>query len=242
MLVLCGVYIGLLIVRRYLVALDNHVSGDPRRGGAEVAGGVFVPGDVAGAVRAVRGDRVAYLVPLLMLTFADAAAAVVGRRYGTLRYPTPGGCKSLEGSLAFAMVTFAATHLSLLLMSDAARWESVLVAVVIALVLTLMEAFATGGWDNFLVPVGGVADAQVAGGDGRTATGGDGGDRRRGGDGVDRGVRGGGVAGIGCWPAPNSPACIHAGLNGAAGWADPAGPGIVTLCWGCRVRQTWRCP
>jgi phytol kinase len=91
---------------------------------------------------------------MLVLTFADAAAAVVGRRYGTLRYPTPGGCKSLEGSLAFAVVTFAATHLSLLLLSDAARWESVLVAAVIALALTLVEAFATGGWDNFLVPVG----------------------------------------------------------------------------------------
>src|SRR4051794_39462541 len=153
---LCAIYIGLLAARRYLVALDNHVSGILDGVGRKSLGEFLFPVSVGVLFVLARGDRVAYLAPLLTLTFADAAAAVVGRRYGTLRYPTPGGCKSLEGSLAFAVVTFAATHLCLLLMSDAARWESVLVAVVIALALTLIEAFATGGWDNFLVPVGGL--------------------------------------------------------------------------------------
>ena len=155
-IVLCGIYVGLLAARRFLVALDNHVSGILDGVGRKSLGEFLFPVSVGVLFVLARGDRVAYLAPLLTLTFADAAAAVVGRRYGTLRYPTPGGCKSLEGSLAFAIVTFAATHLCLLLMSDAARWESVLVAIVIALALTLMEAFATGGWDNFLVPVGGL--------------------------------------------------------------------------------------
>jgi phytol kinase len=163
---LCGIYVGLLAARRYLVALDNHVSGILDGVGRRSLGEFLFPVSVGVVFAAARGDRVAYLVPMLVLTFADAAAAVVGRRYGTLRYPTPGGCKSLEGSLAFAVVTFAATHLCLLLMSDAARWESVLVAAVIALALTLVEAFATGGWDNFLVPVGALVMLKALAGSG----------------------------------------------------------------------------
>jgi phytol kinase len=153
-LALCGVYVGLLAGRRYLVALDNHVSGVLDGVGRKSLGEFLFPITVAGLFVAARGDRAAYLIPLLVLTFADAAAAVVGRRYGTVRYPTPGGCKSLEGSLAFAVVTFAAVHLPLLLMGRAGAWESVLVAVVMALVLTVVEAVATGGWDNLLVPAG----------------------------------------------------------------------------------------
>jgi phytol kinase len=151
---LCAVYVGLLAGRRYLAALDNHVSGVLDGVGRKSLGEFLFPITVAAVFVAARGDRAAYLIPLLVLTFADAAAAVVGRRYGTVRYPTPGGCKSLEGSLAFAVVTFAAVHLPLLLMGRAGAWESVLVAVVMALGLAVVEALATGGWDNFLVPTG----------------------------------------------------------------------------------------
>jgi phytol kinase len=163
-LALCAVYVGLLVARRFLVALDNHVSGVLDGVGRKSLGEFLFPITVGVLFVAAGGDRAAYLIPLLVLTFADAAAAVVGRRYGTLRYPTPGGCKSLEGSLAFAVVTFAAVHLSLLLLSGVAPWESVLVAVVIALVLAVVEAFATGGWDNFLVPVGAFVLLKALGG------------------------------------------------------------------------------
>lgn len=151
---LCAVYVALLAGRRYLVALDNHVSGVLDGVGRKSLGEFLFPITVAAVFVAARGDRAAYLIPLLVLTFSDAAAAVVGRRYGTVRYPSPGGCKSLEGSLAFAVVTFAAVHLPLLLLARAGAWESVLVAVVMALVLAVVEALATGGWDNFLVPAG----------------------------------------------------------------------------------------
>ena len=161
---LCAIYVGLLIARRFLAALDNHVSGVLDGVGRKSLGEFLFPITVGAVFVLAGGDRAAYLIPLLVLTFADAAAALVGRRYGTLRYPTPGGCKSLEGSLAFAVVTFAAVHLSLLLLSGVPPWESVLVAVVIALVLAVVEAFATGGWDNFLVPVGALVLLKVLGG------------------------------------------------------------------------------
>lgn len=153
-ILLCAVYLGLLVARRFLVALDNHVGGVIDGVGRRSVGEFLFPISVAVVFALARGDHVAYLAPILVLTLADAAAAVVGRRYGMCRYATPGGCKSLEGSLAFAVVAFASMHLTLLLAGNTGRMESVLLALVVALVLTVVEALVTGGWDNLLVPVG----------------------------------------------------------------------------------------
>src|SRR4051812_9047802 len=126
-LVLCAIYVGLLVARRFLVALDNHV-GDVIDGVGRRSVGEFLFPITVGLVFVLAGgDRVAYLAPIAVLTLADAAAAVVGRRYGMCRYSTPGGCKSLEGSLAFATVAFACVHLTLLLAGEAGRTECVLV-------------------------------------------------------------------------------------------------------------------
>lgn len=149
---LCGVYIALLIARRYLAALDNHVGAIIDGVGRRSIGEFLFPVAVALLFVAASGDRASYLAPLLVLTLADAAAAVVGKRYGTCHYAAPGGCKSIEGSLAFAAVAFASTHLTLLLLGTAGRLESVLTALVVALILTIVEAVVTGGWDNLLVP------------------------------------------------------------------------------------------
>lgn len=150
---LCAIYVGLLIARRHLAALDNHVGPVIDGVGRKSVGEFMFPIAVAVVLVLAGGDRTAYLAPVLILTFADAAAAVVGRRYGMCRYATPGGCKSLEGSLAFAAVAFACTHLTLLLVGTTGRVESVLLAIIVALALTVVEALTLGGWDNLLVPV-----------------------------------------------------------------------------------------
>jgi phytol kinase len=154
-IVLCGIYVALLIARRFLVALDNHVGGVIDGVGRRSVGEFLFPISIGVVFLLAGGDRVNYLAPILVLTLADAAAAIIGRRYGMCPYTAPGGQKSLEGSLAFAMVAFASMHLTLLLLGSGGRIESVLVAIVAAIALTIVEAVVTGGWDNLLVPVGG---------------------------------------------------------------------------------------
>jgi phytol kinase len=153
-LALCGVYVALLIARRFLAALDNHVGGVIDGVGRRSVGEFLFPIAIAMVFTLARGDRVNYLAPILVLTLADAAAAIIGRRYGMCPYTAPGGQKSLEGSLAFAIVAFASMHLTLLLLGSGGRIESVLVAIIAAMALTIVEALVTGGWDNLLVPVG----------------------------------------------------------------------------------------
>lgn len=97
-----------------------------------------------------------YTVPLLLLTVADPAAAIIGSRYGSLRYVTRDGHKSLEGSLAFFTVAFLGTSGALLLDGPAASGMAIPgVALTLALLLTLVEAISWRGLDNLLIPVTG---------------------------------------------------------------------------------------
>jgi phytol kinase len=96
-----------------------------------------------------------YIVPLLLLTLADPAAAIIGSRYGSLQYVTRDGHKSLEGSLAFFIVSFLGTSGALLLGAPTADVAAPGVALTLALLLTLVEAISWRGLDNLLIPVTG---------------------------------------------------------------------------------------
>lgn len=96
-----------------------------------------------------------YAVPLLLLTVADPAAAIIGSRYGSLQYVTRDGHKSLEGSLAFFIVSFLGTLGALLLVRPTTDIAAPGVALTLALLLTLVEAISWRGLDNLLIPLTG---------------------------------------------------------------------------------------
>ena len=102
------------------------------------------------------GDRhVFYTAPLLVATWADAAAAVVGKRLGRLRYTPPfGGTKTWEGTVACFVVAY--TCLATALGADAGHLTPRLIAVSLggAALTTSLEALAWSGLDNLFVPLG----------------------------------------------------------------------------------------
>lgn len=117
-------------------------------------GEVYFPLAVAALFLLSAGNRLLYVIPLLTLTLADAVAALVGVRYGQHRFCTSEGTKSAEGSLAFFIVAFLSAHLPLLLLSDAGRAESLLIALVLGILVMLFEAVSVGGLDNLFIPLG----------------------------------------------------------------------------------------
>jgi len=100
------------------------------------------------------GNPVLYFVSILVMTVSDTLAAIVGGKYGSIRYEVEGITKSLEGSTVFFFVTFLCVHISLLLMTQIGRLDSVLIALVIAILVTGFEAISPTGSDNFFVPLG----------------------------------------------------------------------------------------
>jgi len=99
------------------------------------------------------GDGVLYAVPMLILSLADAAAALVGRCYGQLKYTNFGSEKSLEGSLAFLIMSSVCVFAPLFLFTEVALLRLVSISLTLSLALTLLEAASGRGLDNLVLPV-----------------------------------------------------------------------------------------
>ena len=117
-------------------------------------GGIYFPIAVYGMFLLAADQPAFYLISLAALVVSDALAALVGSSYGRVRYRVEGDRRSIEGSLVFFLATFLAVHLPLLLMTPIDRRLSVLVAIQIALLVTLLEAISLEGNDNLIVPLG----------------------------------------------------------------------------------------
>ena len=100
-----------------------------------------------------RHDPVTYVLPLAILTLSDAAAALVGVRYGRATFQVAQSYKSLEGAAVFFMTACIICLVLLLLMSDASRLNVIVLSACIAAYGTLVEATSWRGWDNFFLPV-----------------------------------------------------------------------------------------
>jgi len=119
-------------------------------------GEIYFPLGVAALFLLSGGDPLRYTIPLLLLTLADAVAALIGVRFGRTRYTTAEGHKSAEGSLAFFGAAFLSVLLSLRLLGHhTAPAEMLLISLILALLMMLVEAVAWRGLDNLLVPVAG---------------------------------------------------------------------------------------
>lgn len=112
---------------------------------ALAVGGVFLLAD---------GNVILYVLPIAILTLADAAAALTGSRYGRKFFIIEDGQKSIEGSTAFFMITLVISMVCLLLLSDVSRPNVILLAVMAAAFGTLVEADSWRGFDNFFLPAG----------------------------------------------------------------------------------------
>lgn len=128
-------------------------AGDRRRSRGEFffVGGVF-------AAYVLSGGEPAYYCPaVLVLTFADTAAALVGRRLGKHVYGAGQARKTLEGSGTFFVVAFACAAAGLACLGPHAVAANLVAALTAAVTATLLEARSYRGADNLLVPTGTVA-------------------------------------------------------------------------------------
>jgi phytol kinase len=152
-----GALLALKYVRRLRGELGTVLYGIERRSWGEV----WMPLSIMLVWLLSGGQALLYCVPVLMLTLADPAAALVGARFGRLRYGTAEGEKSVEGSLAFCAVAVGAIVVPLLLVGHITRTEAWLVALNVALLAMLAESVAWGGLDNLFIPLVGFALLRV---------------------------------------------------------------------------------
>lgn len=150
---LAGTAVISLFVIRMLPSLRKSVGSSLHEVERTSLGEIFFPLAVL-TVWFVSYDRpLFYSLSILVLTLADASAALIGTKYGQQHYSTREGYKTLEGSFFFFTVTFLCIHIPLLLLSDIGRAESLLLAVLIGIVMMVIEAVAWKGLDNLFIPI-----------------------------------------------------------------------------------------
>lgn len=153
-LVLAGLSIGLLLVVKMPGPLRRQLGGVLDSVERQSYGEVYFPLAVAILFLASHERPILYIIPVLILAFGDAAAALIGVRYGQRKYAATDGSKSAEGSVTFFTVTFLAVHVPLLLLTNTGRAECLLIGLIMGLLVMELEAIAWDGLDNLFIPLG----------------------------------------------------------------------------------------
>lgn len=102
--------------------------------------------------------------PMLVLAWADAAAAVVGETFAKQYFSLTGDRKSLLGSVTFFLTSFLLLWLlpySLSIFHPFFRWhlsllvgfEWIICIIFVSIVAAVAEALGSGGFDNLIVPL-----------------------------------------------------------------------------------------
>lgn len=151
-LVLLGIAIPLMFAIRsgLLGGLGTVLHGVERQSYGEVYLALAI------AITFLRAEEqpVLYVLPILVITLSDTAAALIGTAYGRQRFPVEGGAKSIEGVVVFFVITWLASLIVLVLMSNAAPLNLVLISMLIAAFCALVEVDSWRGLDNLFVPIG----------------------------------------------------------------------------------------
>ncbi|MBC7972898.1 MAG: phosphatidate cytidylyltransferase [Verrucomicrobia bacterium] len=90
---------------------------------------------------------------VLVMTWGDGLAALIGQRFGKHPYKLWDTQKSWEGSLTMAIVS-GLVSLLILLAVEGNLWQTWAIALVVAIVAAGLEAFSKFGIDNLTVPLG----------------------------------------------------------------------------------------
>lgn len=123
-------------------------------------GEMYFPVGVAAVFTLARGNVLTFAVPVALLTFADAAGALVGKRHGRHKYETLEGWKSIEGSLAVGATAWVCVAVPLLLTGHG--WlTSAVIGVIIGVFGMMVEAISWRGLDNVFLPLAAFAQLVI---------------------------------------------------------------------------------
>ena len=122
-------------------------------------GTIYFPISFAVIIYCFWGMPVPMVASMMPMTWGDAQAALVGRRYGFHRYTVFGQTRSVEGSVAMLLWSWIPTSLALFILPLVLGTPTIspLLALIYggatAVVCTLVEALSPWGIDNLTIPL-----------------------------------------------------------------------------------------
>lgn len=99
-----------------------------------------------------QGEKQFTAVGILIMSYGDGMAALIGQKWGKNPYEFWGNKKSLEGSLTMTLVSILVVLIMLNIGSEW-QWYDLIIALVVGVSATILETFSWIGIDNLTVPV-----------------------------------------------------------------------------------------
>lgn len=99
------------------------------------------------------GNILMFQIPIVVLTVGDAVAALIGQRYGRIRYRMSGTTRTVEGSMAFIGVSFLCIWPLLQGLTEMLLVHCAALSVVLATTASAVEAVSPPGLDNVSIPI-----------------------------------------------------------------------------------------
>ncbi|TNF86015.1 MAG: hypothetical protein JSU67_11180 [Gammaproteobacteria bacterium] len=150
---LAGLAFCLLMIIRRIRLLKTRIGGAIHTIDRDSIGDLCFPLGVATLFSLAGDNYLQYLVPMLILTFGDSLAALVGIHYGRFRFPTLDGHKTVEGSLTLFGISLLCVVLPFGISGKIELGPLMLIGLNLALLITLVEAITWRGIDNFVLPL-----------------------------------------------------------------------------------------
>ena len=152
--ILCSLVSLIWIAIRFIPTLKNHIGASLHGVERFSYGELCFTFSVAFLFYTSAGNIALYTIPLAILSFSDAFAAVVGIAYARTSYKVAEGTKSWEGSAIFFLSASLITLIGLLAFTEVDRINVIIISFLIALAGALIEATSWRGLDNLLIPIG----------------------------------------------------------------------------------------
>ena len=96
---------------------------------------------------------VVFTLSVLLLAIPDAVSGIIGVRYGKRLYYIADYRRSAEGSIAFFATALPLSWGLLYLQGGYSLMTALYGALILAVVITVIEAISVWGWDNLTIPV-----------------------------------------------------------------------------------------
>ena len=154
-MVVTGLSLGLawMIAVRVLPCLRNFFGSVLHDCDRRSMGELYYALSVAGLILVTKDSLLLYVIPILILSLADAAAAIFGRLIPSQALTGILHGKSVAGCTAFFVVAATICVAMLGFYTDLPAWQIGFCAVVVSTATCLAEATCRGGLDNLLVPL-----------------------------------------------------------------------------------------
>lgn len=143
-----------LALLRMVPALKSGI-GSPLHGvGRPSYGEVLFAPSVAAVFHLSQGRPLLHLIPIGILTLADAAGALAGTRWGKRSYGCGEGLKTMEGSMAFLIAAFFCVFVPLVWLGGVPPLKAMWIGMILGLLAMMAEGLADRGFDNLIIPLG----------------------------------------------------------------------------------------